>query len=152
MEEVRYHQATYGGRVSVLKRFHEEVVEEIDRLDAGLDIVTEQCDWVEDEKKYYILNVSDRTNLTNGFRYIKELLLQHHNFKMYNDYKSLIDNGIEVFSVKTDAFTIKTINPTVKARIDFHIKLADGEFLKLRILISQLMYKQSMFRHLKESN
>jgi superfamily II DNA or RNA helicase len=42
---------------------------------------------------------------------------------MYRDYKSLVDNGIEVFSVKTDAFTIKTINPTVKASIDFHDKI-----------------------------
>ena len=65
-------------------------------------------DWIEDEKKYYILNVSDRTNLNNGFRYIKELLLQHHNFKMYNDYNTLLANNIEVFSVKTDAFTIKS--------------------------------------------
>jgi transcription elongation factor S-II len=40
-------------------------------------------------------------------KYIKELLLQRHSFKMYTDYQSLIENGIEVFSVKTDAFTIK---------------------------------------------
>ena len=40
LEEVRYHQATYGGRVSILKRFHEEEIEE--PLDFGLDV----------EKKY----------------------------------------------------------------------------------------------------
>ena len=57
-------------------------------------------EWTEDEKKYYILDVSDQTNRNNGFRYIKELLLQHHNFKMYRGYKSLVDNGVEVFSVK----------------------------------------------------
>ena len=46
-------------------------------------------------------------SLKNGFKYIKELLLQHHNFKMYSDYQTLTTNGIDVFSVKTDAFTIK---------------------------------------------
>ena len=28
LEEVRYHQETYGGKVSILKRFQEEVVEQ----------------------------------------------------------------------------------------------------------------------------
>jgi len=28
LEEVRYHQATYGGKVSILKKLHEEVVEQ----------------------------------------------------------------------------------------------------------------------------
>jgi hypothetical protein len=63
--------------------------------------------WKESEKKYYILNVSDKSNLKNGFRYIKELLLQIHNFKMFTDYNILKDNNINVFTVKSDAFTIK---------------------------------------------
>ena len=75
---------------------------------------------------------------------------------MYNDYKSLIDNGIEVFSVKTDAFTIQQS----KQVLIFILKLADGEFLKLRVLISQLIYirisltmkLKSTFQHLTESN
>ena len=31
------------------------------------------------EKQHYILSISDRAKLRNGFRYIKELLLQQHN-------------------------------------------------------------------------
>ena len=57
--------------------------------------------------KYYILNITDRTDLQNGYRHIKELLLQFHNYKMYSDYNTLINAGITVCSVKTDAFTIK---------------------------------------------
>ena len=38
--------------------------------------------------------------------YIKELLLQYHNFKMYEAYKTLSDNNIKVYSVKTDCLTI----------------------------------------------
>ena len=55
---------------------------------------------------YYVLNVSDKKVLSNGFTYIKELLLQYHNFKMYETYKTLTDNNIKVYSVKTDSFTI----------------------------------------------
>ena len=57
--------------------------------------------------KYYILNIGDQVDLTNGFRYIKELLLQHHNYKMFCDYTELQKVGINVYSVKSDAFTIK---------------------------------------------
>ena len=123
LEEVRYHQATYGGKVSILKKFHEEVVEQQCDLDFGLDDIKPitTSEWIEDEKKYYILNVSDSATLKNGFRYIKELLLQHHNFKMYSDYKKLTDNGIDVFSVKTDAFTIKSTDlDNAKACIEFN--------------------------------
>ena len=55
---------------------------------------------------YYVLNVSDKKVLTNGFMYIKELLLQYHNFTMYETYKTLTDNNVKVYSVKTDSITI----------------------------------------------
>ena len=55
--------------------------------------------------KYYILNICDQVDLTNGFRYIKELLLQIHNYKMFSDYMELQKVGINVYSVKSDAFT-----------------------------------------------
>ena len=54
-----------------------------------------------------MLNLKAQKDLTNGFRYIKELLMNIHKFKMYSDYQKLINAGIDVFSVKTDAFTIK---------------------------------------------
>ncbi|MFM7988633.1 MAG: hypothetical protein ACKPKO_55905, partial [Candidatus Fonsibacter sp.] len=41
------------------------------------------------------------------FRYIKELLMQHHNFYLNSSYKLLTNNGIDVYTVKTDAFTIR---------------------------------------------
>ena len=61
----------------------------------------------EEQASYYILNLKDTSRLRNGFRYVKELLLQHHNFRMYQDYSKLNQNGINVFSVKTDAFVIQ---------------------------------------------
>ena len=55
---------------------------------------------------YYVLSVSEKKTLINGFMYIKELLLQYHNFKMHEAYKTLSDNNIKVYSVKTDCLTI----------------------------------------------
>ena len=109
LSEARYYQSLYGGRISILKKY-EDIVEEVeDPYDFGLDEpnMIKTTKLVEDEKKYYILNIGDQTDLTNGFRYIKELLLQYHNYKMYSDYNKLVNAGIDVYSVKTDAFTIK---------------------------------------------
>ena len=56
--------------------------------------------------KYYIVSVSDQRQLVNGFRHIKELLLQNHNFHMYDAYEKLQKANINVYAVKTDAFHI----------------------------------------------
>ena len=72
---------------------------------------------------YYVLNVSKQTTLQNGFRYIKELVLQHHNYKIYYDIQNLNKNNIKVYSVKTDALTIhKNDIEKVKTLLHFSIK------------------------------
>ena len=38
--------------------------------------------------KYYVVCLTDQRKLMNGFRYIKELLLQGHNFNMYETWKN----------------------------------------------------------------
>ncbi len=72
------------------------------RNNFGLDDVQpiQKSEWAEDENNYYILNIAGTTPLQQGFRYVKELLLQHHKFQMYCDYQTLMSNGIDVFSVK----------------------------------------------------
>ena len=57
-------------------------------------------------KCLFILNLSAWASLTNGFRYIKELLMQHHNFYMSRSCDLLKENGVDVYTVKTDALTI----------------------------------------------
>ena len=56
--------------------------------------------------KYYIVSKTGERKMTNGFRYIKELLLQNHNFDMYESYEKLKANNINVYAVKSDAFHI----------------------------------------------
>ena len=55
---------------------------------------------------YCILNVVDRCELSNGFRFIKEMLLQYHNFKMQCAYQKLSENNVNVLSIKCDAFVV----------------------------------------------
>jgi hypothetical protein len=54
----------------------------------------------------FVLNLFAEASLNNGFRYIKELLMQHHNFYLERSYRLLKQEGIEAYSVKTDALTI----------------------------------------------
>ena len=71
--------------------------------------------------KYYIVSVSDQRQLMNGFRYIKELLLQNHNFHMYDAYEKLKEANINVYAVKTDAFHIaKRDLKKAKKVLNFH--------------------------------
>ena len=77
--------------------------------------------------KYYLVNVSDKATLNNGFIYIKELLLQDHNFKMCRDYIKLRKNSIKAVSVKTDAFVIQS-EDVEKAKVVLEMKTGIGEW------------------------
>ena len=58
-------------------------------------------------RSLFMLNLSAEASLTNSFRYIKELRMQRHNFYLNSSYKLLTDNKVDVYTVKTDAFTIR---------------------------------------------
>ena len=132
LTEVCHYQAIYGGRVyaidGIIKDYsYTPLTEEREKVKVwnfedgwvGFEdgvyqrfvvidgVVHIQRDAEIDETKYYVLNVSDERCLSNGFRYIKELLLQDHNCRVYEAYETLKENGIGVYSVKTDALTIK---------------------------------------------
>ena len=82
---------------------------------------------------YYILILKDKAVLRNGYRYIKELLLQHHNYKMKQDFKTLITNNINVYSVKTDTFVIDTCNEEkTKQLLEFHDDIGGWKVSKQR--------------------
>jgi len=94
MVDAFYYQEKYGGDINIVSEFAENVSEE-DEVD---------------EIKHYVLNISDTKILKNGYRFIKELILQSHNFDMNTVYETLMKNSIEVYSVKTDAFVIDKCN------------------------------------------
>ena len=132
LTEVCHYQKIYGGRVyaidGIIKDYkYTPLTEEREKVKVwnfedgwvGFEdgvyqqfvvidgVVHVQRDAETEETKYYLLNVSDERCLSNGFRYIKELLLQDHNYRVYEAYETLKENGIDVYSVKTDALTIK---------------------------------------------
>ena len=103
LKEACHYQRKHGGRIYALEE--ETCIRKMVDLD-------EETDEEEEEDKttfgetYYVLNTTDRKTLVNGFRYIKELLLQYHNYAMYEAYTKLEAKGVKVYSVKSDAFTI----------------------------------------------
>ena len=66
-----------------------------------------QTQMVPTGKCLFILNLSAECSLNNGFRYVKELLLQRHNFYLNKCWNVLKESGVDVYTVKTDAFTIR---------------------------------------------
>ena len=97
LKEACCYQSIYGGKVYTIS----ECQTELNEVDED-EFETRETEGT----KYYVLSVSEKKTLINGFMYIKELLLQYHNFKMYEAYKTLSDNNIKVYSVKTDCLTI----------------------------------------------
>ena len=121
LREAQLYQHMYGGRINIIKQFEKEEEEDDDDSDGDDDDDSDDEEEAPDEDtknkgKYYVLSVADHAVLKNGYRYIKELLLQYHNYRIYKDYNTLRENNIEVFSVKTDAFTIlrKDLQKTMK--------------------------------------
>ena len=92
LKEALHNQEELGGR---LYKFEKETVEsmEVEDIDEEGNInytTTSDTKTQGDvEASVYILNLKDKAQLKNGFVYIKELLLQYHNFRMYSDYKAL---------------------------------------------------------------
>ena len=46
-------------------------------------------------RSLFLLNLSAEASLTNGFRYIKELFMQQHNFYLNKSWELLTDNGVD---------------------------------------------------------
>ena len=68
----------------------------------------------------FVLNLSASASMTNGFRYIKDLLMQRHSYHLHCCYKTLLKNKINVATVKTDALTInKNDLEKAKTLLDF---------------------------------
>ena len=93
LKEACHSQRKHGGRIYALdEERHQRDEEEEEKIHKG--------------DTYYVLNTTDRQKIVNGYRYIKEMLLQYHNYAMYEAHTKLEAKGVKVYSVKIDAFTI----------------------------------------------
>ena len=108
-EDAKWFQVKYGGSISFMRQYEERKEwKSVNPLDKGVkdEDMEFSCELVPTGNALFILNLSAESELTNGFRYIKELLMQNHNFYLNKCNKSLQAHGVEVYTVKTDAFTI----------------------------------------------
>ena len=126
MVDAFYYQEKYGGDISIITetKWDGEVNDNDDDCLLEFDdkgnviepmINEKDIPVIVDECKHYVLNISDTKTLMNGYRFIKELILQHHNFDMNEAYETLMRDDVMVYSVKTDAFVIDKCN-LAKAR------------------------------------
>ena len=107
--DCKFYQAKYGGLIHNIKQYEERASECLNNLDWDLDEAeaTQTVEYVETGREIFVLNLCVQADMRNGFRYIKELLMQHFNNRMQQSYDKLKAAGVEVYGVKTDAFTIK---------------------------------------------
>ena len=117
LRECCYNQHIYSGKVYTISG-QEEVMKDVDD-----EIFFERRDT---GKSYYILNVSDKQKLIDGFRLIKEMILQNHNFIMFEAYQKIKAKGVRVYSVKSDAFTIHKDDIDKVAGYKFGKRYIDG--------------------------
>ena len=126
MVDAFYYQEKYGGDISIITETKwdgevndndDDCLLEFDDKGNVIEPMINEKDnpAIVDECKHYVLNISDTKTLMNGYRFIKELILQHHNFDMNEAYETLMRDDVMVYSVKTDAFVIDKCN-LAKAR------------------------------------
>ena len=78
-------------------------------LDDGLEGETTRTSCYKFEEvgePYFVLVLKADKQLKNGFRFVKELLLQARNHKLMQAYDRLVEANVKVVSAKTDCFTI----------------------------------------------
>ena len=84
-------QIENGGKIHKLAHVEEEVETGTYEHD---NLHNWQSSFETEQEAYYILNLKDKAQLKNGYRWIKEILLQYHNFSMWEAYFKLKGAGI----------------------------------------------------------
>ena len=81
-EDAKFFQLKYGGDITFIKQYAQTTIyKEKSSLDKDVDDaeMTWQLQMVPIGKCLFALSISAECSLNNGFRYIRELLLQHRN-------------------------------------------------------------------------
>jgi hypothetical protein len=110
--ECKFYQSQHGGSIHSVQKI-EDVSTVLQQSSLGLDDGLEEVGPSVEVKfehrgsPYFVLVLKAESQVRNGFRYVKELLLQGHNFKLMRAYDQLTEAHSKIFSVKTDCFTIE---------------------------------------------
>jgi hypothetical protein len=147
LDECQFYQSQYGGVIHRLDKI--EQINNIDDwgLDDGIDTKsTQSIKFQSTGKPFYVLVIKDECQMQDGFRCIKELIMQMHNQKMMDAYDTLQNTNIQIHSVKTDCFTIKADDlDKTKSSLDFDNGFGSWRLSKTEDIIypyEKIMIKQ----------
>lgn len=120
-EDATFLQLECGGNATCIKQYEERsgwIVDNIlDNHKCKYELTN---DIVPTRQSLCILNPSAETSLTNGFGYVQELLMQRNNFYINRCQELLTENGVDVYTAKTDAFTIRQMQlETARCRLNW---------------------------------
>ena len=122
-EEAKFWTEKFGGTINFINQYEEH------KTDTGIDSIDKDVDddhqamhnlkQVATGNTLYIMSIQAEASMTNGFTFIKELLLQHHNFYLKRSYDLLNENGVKVFTVKQTHSL--SWNPSSNRRVKYWI-------------------------------
>ena len=91
LETARHYQVKYGDDITEIKQYQEDKIETFNPLDSGIDNVMSSTTSNRKftDNKLFILTQSVSADLHNGFLFIAELVLQHHNLFIWHSIEKL---------------------------------------------------------------
>ena len=88
LEETQYYKENYCGLITFISKNEEQEITRDNYIDEhGDNIILPLKTETKEQNIYYILNIREQVDLTNGFRFIKELLSNHHNYRIFSDHR-----------------------------------------------------------------
>ena len=92
--ECQHYQAKIGGTIHVVSKIEDCVNLWVSTdLDEGIPELVDRHLFKQVGEPFYVLVLNAQTQLRNGYRYIKDLLLQNHNHKLTTAYDALKTQG-----------------------------------------------------------
>lgn len=143
-EALHYKNTLDDGSINCITKYIKEKQEE--DFDENV-YVNEKVNEI--NKIIYSLSFTDSCKLENGYRFISELIIQNHNYHMYDSYIKLQNKNISVTSVKIDAMTIlKSDLKKAMTILSFSNKFGDFDY-KDDFTYPTLDYKQINNRNIE---
>ncbi|HRP37622.1 MAG TPA: hypothetical protein PLS50_07485, partial [Candidatus Dojkabacteria bacterium] len=133
--EAQHYQLMYEGKIHTLQQSFtstQTVNQSEDPLNFGLDMSdfeeNKTVTNVSHSKKIYLVIIEKKETLTEGYRYIKELIYDMMSIKMYKLYNEVLSKGITPKGIKTDAILISKSKPELEKLFTFSNNIGGVKF------------------------
>jgi len=68
----------------------------------------------------HILVIEKKERLTNGYRYIKEMIYNHMSIRMFELFQEVVEKGIVPKGIKTDAILVSESKEELEKKFQFN--------------------------------